>query len=493
MMQRWLMLLVVLCVVLPCAATTPSVERWGLFEVTLPGPSAGNPFVDVELSATFRQDSTAITVSGFYDGGGTYRVRFMPPQTGPWHYETRSNRPDLDGKTGTLTATAPSPGNHGPVRVAHDYHFAYADDTPFCQIGTTCYAWIHQPDELQEQTLKTLATAPFNKLRMCIFPKYYRFNRGEPPCYPFAGTPPKQWDFTRFNPQFFQHLEQRLGQLRDLGIEADLILFHPYDGGHWGFDAMDAPADDRYLRYLTARLSAYRNVWWSLANEWDLMKKKTDADWDRFFQIIQSSDPYAHLRSIHNCHRMYDHTKPWVTHVSFQDADMQAVAIRTTYHKPVIYDECQYEGNIANDWGNITARELVHRFWLATIGGAYAGHGETYYDPQDILWWSKGGILHGQSPPRLAFLKKILADGPEDGLEPIERFTAGRPGTYYLIYLGNHQPVKRQLNLPPSTRFSAEILDTWDMTITPVPGIFTGSCTIDLPGKPGLALRLRRR
>ncbi len=77
---------------------------------------------------------------------------------------------------------------------------------------------------------------------------------------------------TRFNPAFFRHLEKRVGQLRELGIEADLILFHPYDKGHWGFDRMDAAADDRYLRYVVARLAAYRNVWWSLANEYDFMK-----------------------------------------------------------------------------------------------------------------------------------------------------------------------------------------------------------------------------
>ena len=32
---------------------------------------------------------------------------------------------------------------------------------------------------------------------------------------------------------------------------------------------------------------AYRNVWWSLANEYDLMRTKTMADWDRFFRIVQ--------------------------------------------------------------------------------------------------------------------------------------------------------------------------------------------------------------
>lgn len=32
--------------------------------------------------------------------------------------------------------------------------------------------------------------------------------------------------------------------------------------------------------------------------------------------------------------------------------------------------------------------------------------------PDDILWWSHGGKLHGESEPRLSFLKKILDETP---------------------------------------------------------------------------------
>ena len=74
---------------------------------------------------------------------------------------------------------------------------------------------------------------------------------------------------------------------------------------------------------------------------------------------------------------------------------------RDRYRKPVIYDECRYEGDLKDSWGNLTAREMVQRFWLGTLSGCYVGHGETYKHPKDILWWSKGGVLHGQSPKRI--------------------------------------------------------------------------------------------
>lgn len=74
-------------------------------------------------------------------------------------------------------------------------------------------------------------------------------------------------------------MEKRIDQLNRLGIEADLILFHPYDKGRWGFDAMSNEVNVRYIKYITARLASFRNVWWSMANEWDYVKAKTVDDW----------------------------------------------------------------------------------------------------------------------------------------------------------------------------------------------------------------------
>ena len=247
-----------------------TVEQWGIFELALTGSAEGNPFLDVELTAQFSYRHRTIEVDGFYDGDGMYRVRFMPDTQGTWQYRTHSNRDELSGAAGTFTCIAPAPENHGLVHVADTYHFAYADGTPYKQIATTCYVWTHQGDELEAQTLETLGGAPFNKMRMCVFPKHYAFNENEPERYPFpclsrgssawsgswAVDVQSGWkfDFSRFEPTFFQHFEQRVGQLRDMGVEADLILFHPYD--RWGFATMDAATDDRYLRYIVARLAA---------------------------------------------------------------------------------------------------------------------------------------------------------------------------------------------------------------------------------------------
>ncbi|BDZ44715.1 DUF5605 domain-containing protein [Naasia aerilata] len=106
----------------------------------------------------------------------------------------------------------------------------------------------------------------------------------------------------------------------------------------------------------------------------------------------------------------------------------------------------------------------------------------------------EGGELRGSSPARIAFLRDVLEDGPR-GLEPLEIDwdipSAGVEGEYYLFYYGFTQPRFRRFLLDPSVAYSAEILDTWNMTIDRLPGVFHGRFTIDLPARPYIALRFR--
>jgi hypothetical protein len=53
----------------------------------------------------------------------------------------------------------------------HDrFHFRHADGTRILPLGTTAYAWTNQGDDLEKQTLQTLADSPFHKIRMCVLP-----------------------------------------------------------------------------------------------------------------------------------------------------------------------------------------------------------------------------------------------------------------------------------------------------------------------------------
>jgi len=202
----------------------------------------------------------------------------------------------------------------------------------------------------------------------------------------------------------------------------------------------------------------------------------------------------------------YDHGRPWITHCSIQRQELYKCAefvadYRERWRKPVVLDEIAYEGNIPQGWGNISAQELTRRFWEAALRGGYAGHGETYVHPDDILWWSHGGELHGESPARIAFLKKILEETPGPGLKP---FAAGSDdiaatvdtpfdmGEYYLYYYSFMRPSSREFRFDDDRAYDVEVIDTWGMT-RERHGVFRGRFRVDLPGREYMAIRLTRR
>lgn len=474
---------------IPAPSTnSQEIEQWGLFEIALPGPSAGNPYKEVTLTAAFTLEHRTVQIAGFYDGDGTYRIRFMPDTPGNWTYQTASSAPQLTGKTGAFTCTSPTPGNHGPVITAHEFHFQHADGTPYFPFGTTTYAYLFTSDENARLSLDGMKQAKFNKTRICVLPKPLGGDK-EKQILPFPRTGTTN-DLTRFNPAYFQLLEKRLLDLQRANIQADLILFHPYDG--WGYKSMGQEADDFYLRYVIARLSAYRNVWWAIANEYDLVKSKTMSDWDRFFRITVAEDPYSHLRSIHHSGPIYDNSKPWVTHASLQRYDFENTAERrAAWRKPIIYDEMQYEGDIERRWGNLSAEEMTRRFWLAIVYGAYASHGEVFMSDNEEATWSDAGRLRGDSGPRIAFLRALIEKITATGLNepPVAYYlNAGTPNQLYLYYLDYHRPARYDFPLPTTATFSATLIDPYNMISKPLPGTFSGKSRIALPDKPYQAI-----
>ena len=69
--------------------------------------------------------------------------------------------------------------------------------------------------------------------------------------------------------------------------------------------------------------------------------------------------------------QIYDHGADWITHSSMQRVDYYKTAEMTdtwrkNWNKPVVVDECAYEGNNDHAWGNITGEEMTRRFWEGT-------------------------------------------------------------------------------------------------------------------------------
>ena len=141
--------------------------------------------------------------------------------------------------------------------------------------------------------------------------------------------------------------------------------------------------DTFYLKYAISRLASYRNVWWSMANEFNLIDCKNQSlpsefpIWDQLFAAMIKYDPYdgkdgripIKEKSIHQAgDTMYNYSQPFVTHFSvqgFEDVNYQYFQQRFNVSKPVILDEVQYEGNLTKDpTDDLSASEETDRFCI---------------------------------------------------------------------------------------------------------------------------------
>ncbi len=421
---------------------------------------------------------------------------------------------------------------HGMVR-AVGTHFEYEDGTIFYPFGTTVYALAHQKEEIIEQTFASLEDSPFNKVRMCVFPKHYSYNKNEPEYYPFEKREDGTWRVDCPSEDFWAHLEGIIRRLDDMEIECDLILFHPYD--RWGFSQFSQEENLIYLDYVIKRLGHLKNIWWSLANEYDFcLAKKSMDDWREIEEFVASHDPNHHLLSNHNCFVPWDVSRKNITHASYQTkrlADIPGVVRK--FGKPVMVDECCYEGNLPQFWGCLSGEEMTARFWRVVTSGGYCTHGETFLDPDDVIWWAKGGKLKGTSKERIQFLKDIvyslpapleplgeeetgIANLPEEAKKEMESLPIGESygmaismmeecdrhifealehcygakcgKDAYLYYYDIRCCGRDTLVLPRDVSYKVEIIDTWNMTRETAATGVSGEVPITLPGRPYMAV-----
>jgi hypothetical protein len=488
----------------------PQVEQWGMQEVSVRSSKTyANPFTDVKFEARFRSGSREVVAAGFFDGHGVWKVRLMPEVQGDWTFTTASGDPELNQKTGSFKVGPPRAGNHGPVRVSEKYHFRYADGTPYFLLGTTTYGGVGGDLRNRIRTVNQLSHAPFNKTRFQLLSSFVRSADG---VGPFETLPGGKMDYRRPNPEFYARVEASLLDLQTLGVEADVIFLTPYDQRPDGLSSMGAEADELYLRYAVARLAAFRNVWWTMSNEFEL--HRVPKDWKKLGTMVSEIDPYNHLLGIHNCcMAFYDNSEPWITHSILQDITLQRLTpvMRNNawleldarkIGKPVVVDEYGYEGNNGMTWGSFSAREMVDMHWAITLAGAYASHGESYSGGG-----SATGEFTGDSPVRLGFLKKIMEDAPYREMEPAPDIASvdsptfsvlSKRGAYHLIMfwpprqtadwnLGFFGPATPSKPLPPKPRgegalssaspgdvefkigegvFRVDLIDPWAMKVT---------------------------
>ncbi len=450
--------------------------------LTLPAAPAGNPFTDLSLTGELRPaGGPAVTVTGFCDSadGTTYRIRFMPRRTGRHEYRLQLAAPDgthpVEGSFEAVEA-----GRPGLVEVDPEfpYHFRYSGSGQhYFWNSTTTYALIGvRDDQAIAAGLERLARLGVNRIRAALIPP--RVSSGQQWYEPAVVTddtftfcvnvwPAERpddvkdpgFDTSRFNVAHFQKYERLLRRARDLGIQVSVI---PYvDGRLPGVDPFrperaGCPDEERYYRYLVARLAAFSNVMWDVTNEWHLFR--TEPWVNQMGALIRASDPYGHLISVHGHSKFPFHAAPWVSFAMYQSWDEHGGYDFLLRHRreqaatgrplPQINEEYGYEDHYPKGWGEsrvAPARSADNRrrlAWEMTMAGAYQTTGERADVPGQGGWITGRGnatmvMLEGYRHLR-AFFEKL----PWWRLDPAPELVEGarclaEPGRHYVLYLAS--------------------------------------------------------
>ena len=74
----------------------PQIQKWFTYEIVLQAQSEySNPYTEVDVTGVFTNHAgDTLSRPAFWDGGLTWKIRFAPPDTGPWIWMTRSSNQD---------------------------------------------------------------------------------------------------------------------------------------------------------------------------------------------------------------------------------------------------------------------------------------------------------------------------------------------------------------------------------------------------------------
>ena len=279
-----------------------SVGRWARFEASVKNTkNYRNPYGDVALNVTYESPHGSRTKFwGFYDGGRTWKIRFMPEEIGTWKYNAVFSD-GSDGISGTFECVRSDIPGMISMDEANPMWFGYKGGKHVLirsfHVGDRFFAenW---PSAKRKVFLDWVQTQGYNMLSLAS----HYLNRDTEGRGRGWRTP----DFSArggLNAMEYQKLEAIMNDLA-----ARRIMVYPF-AGFFG-QSSDFPTNhlqqEQYIKYTLARLGPYWNILLNVAGPEPTIKPDefqnamSAADINRLGRRIKELDVFGHLISIHN-------------------------------------------------------------------------------------------------------------------------------------------------------------------------------------------------
>ena len=238
---------------------------------------SGNPF-EVLLDGTFvhSQSGKSLTLPGYYDGANTWKIGFMPTETGSWTYTTSSPNSELNGHSGTLEVV--ESGHPGLLTAdpSHPNKWRFLDGSLVIPIGVFVNAMLEDSSDQEFRAMADFVRS--NNMHFLNF----RISEHD---LAFENVGANTMHLPRW-----QRLEERMEVLTERGLGVD-IMFYTDDSGKPSFGAQSTQ-EQLLIRYAVARLCGFPTVMFNSGID---LAEYRDQNWVNWFgQTIKALDPYGH-------------------------------------------------------------------------------------------------------------------------------------------------------------------------------------------------------
>ena len=301
-------------------------QTWVANEVVLlSSKTYADPFNDVDVDLELTNGKVTYLIPGFWDGGNTWRVRFVCTEEGQWTYKTictDSENAGLHNQTSTVNCNK-YVGNlevykHGFVTTDPEKkYFVYADGTPFFYLGDTHWALGGETVDMVKEIVKTRAEQGYNVYQSEPINASYNFIDGVTNAdiaglkvYDEKFKTIASYGLTHVNAAHFftsnmaEYIEKNGGYSDTvLGYGTKKGTMYPF------YDISDTTKAnlEKISRYWVARYSAYP-VMWTLAQECDndfFWEQKSDFHGHEKWGV--ANNPYVYVAEYFGKHDPYKH------------------------------------------------------------------------------------------------------------------------------------------------------------------------------------------
>jgi Protein of unknown function (DUF4038)/Domain of unknown function (DUF5060) len=345
------------------AAQAQDVPVWERFEASFTSlRDYDNPLYDIArfavhfTSPTGRKKKT----SAFWDGGRTWKVRFMPDEPGAWSYVTEVKAADAAGLQdvrGTFRAvtdrtTKLDIHRRGAIRHPEgSYHLAHADGTPF--FWAACTAWngaLKSTDDEWERYLSDRVRNGYSVIQL-VATQWRGQDLDEKGDVAFEGT-----GRIRIHPAFFQRLDRKMDRINAHGlIAAPVLLWALQQSTNRELspgDYLPEPEAILLARYMVARYGAHHVVW--LLGGDGRYNNEYEQRWKNIGRGVFGSADFQGVVALHSM------GKSWIGREYAGESWLDVLGYQSGHNAESATVEWITKGPVVEDWAHLPPRPLIN-------------------------------------------------------------------------------------------------------------------------------------